>query len=138
MVLRLLLGRCRAVVDLGVASNDEPKHGACLRRRVTEEGSRGAAEDRSDRPPLLLLLESLDVYRHAKVGAVIGIAIAAVAYLFRVLELLGPSAGTRTFPVFGAGEWYLLLAFVLAATSALLVTIVLTVKTAVREMRTLD
>jgi hypothetical protein len=87
------------------------------------------------RPPLVALLESLDIGQNATRGAIGGIVIAAGAYLFRFLEVWGPLADGRQYPVVGPEGWFLLLAFVLAATSALLITVGLTVRAAVRETR---
>jgi hypothetical protein len=66
-----------------------------------------------------------------------GVALAAAVYLFRVLELLGPFAGTRQYPVVGPEGWFLLLAFVLASATALFVTAALTVASAYRLSREL-
>ena len=85
---------------------------------------------------MLVLLESLEFYRNVRAGVVVG-AIAAVAlYLVRTLELLPWSlVETREYPLFSPDVWFLLLAFVLAATLSLLVAIALTVLEAVRGAR---
>jgi hypothetical protein len=83
------------------------------------------------------LVQALNVPRNAKLGVAAGVALAVVVYLFRVFELLGPFAGTRQYPVIGAEGWFLLLAFVLASATALLVTAVLTVASAYRLSREL-
>jgi hypothetical protein len=85
-----------------------------------------------DRPPSGGLVGALNVPRNAALGVAAGVALAAVVYLFRVLELLGPFAGTRQYPFLGPEGWFLLLAFVLASATALLVTAVLTVASAYR------
>ena len=90
-----------------------------------------------DRPPASGLVRALNVPRNAKLGVASGLGLAVVVYLFRVLELLGPFAGTRQYPVLGPEGWFLLLAFVLASATALLVTAVLTVVSAYRLSREL-
>lgn len=82
------------------------------------------------RPATAALIEALDVSRHAKVGFAIGAAVAAVVYLYRVLELLGPVRDTR-----GSPFLFLLLAVVLAVAVGVLVTTVLVVRAAVRLAR---
>ncbi|MGQ3328797.1 DUF7536 family protein [Halorubrum sp. FL23] len=84
---------------------------------------------------MLVLLESLAFYRNVRVGLVAGAALAVLLYAVRTLELLGPVIDTREYPLFGPDAWFLLLAFVLAATFALLVAIALTVAEAVRGAR---
>ena len=73
--------------------------------------------------------------RNAAVGAGAGVALAALVYLVRVFELLGPVAGTQRYPVVGPEGWFLLLAVVLASATALLVTTALTAATAYRLAR---
>lgn len=92
-------------------------------------------EDPPERPPTAALLDALNVRRNAAIGVAVGLALAVAAYLVRVLELLGPFQGTRAFPLFGVGGWYLMLAFVLATATAMLVTALLTVGSAVRLAR---
>jgi hypothetical protein len=94
-------------------------------------------DDVPDRPPAGGLAQALDVPRNAAVGAIVGLMVALVAYLFRVLELFGPFAGTREYPVLGPEGWFLILAFVLASSTALLVATVLTLVSAYRLSRTL-
>ena len=90
----------------------------------------------SEKPPMLVLLESLEFYRNVRVGVVLGASAAASLYLVRALELLPWSlVETREYPLFGPDGWFLLLAFVLAATLSLLVAILLTVFEAVRGAR---
>lgn len=89
------------------------------------------------RPPSGGLVQALNVPRNAKLGVLTGVALAAAVYLFRVLELLGPFAGTRQYPVVGPEGWFLLLAFVLASATALFVTAALTVASAYRLSREL-
>jgi hypothetical protein len=94
-------------------------------------------DDPPDRPPSGGLVQALQVPRNATLGVLAGVGLAVVVYLFRVLELLGPFAGTRQYPVIGAEGWFLLLAFVLASATALLVTALLTVVSAYRLSREL-
>ncbi|WP_372911374.1 hypothetical protein [Salinigranum sp.] len=83
------------------------------------------------------LVQALNVPRNAKLGVLTGVALAVAVYLFRVLELFGPFAGTRQYPFLGPEGWFLLLAFVLASATALLVTALLTVVSAYRLSREL-
>ncbi|WP_416838592.1 hypothetical protein [Haloferax sp. DFSO52] len=87
-------------------------------------------DDVPERPPAAGLVEALDVPRNAAIGAVVGLSLAVGAYLFRVLELFGPFAGTRAYPILGPEGWFLILAFVLASATALLVATVLTLVSA--------
>ena len=84
---------------------------------------------------MLVLLESLSFYRNVRVGVAVGALLALSLYLVRTLELLGPVIDTRDYPLFGPDLWFLLLAFVLAATSALSVAVLLTIAAAVRSAR---
>lgn len=91
--------------------------------------------DRPEAPPLAALAAALHVRRNVAVGTLVGIALGAGAYLVRVFELFGPVAGTREYPVLGVAGWFLLLGFVLAVTSALLIAAALTVLSAIRLIR---
>ncbi|QWC20759.1 hypothetical protein [Halorubrum sp. 2020YC2] len=84
---------------------------------------------------MLVLLESLSFYRNVRIGTAVGALLAVLLYLVRTLELLGPVIDARDYPLFGPDVWFLLLAFVLAATSALFVAVVLTIAAAVRGAR---
>jgi hypothetical protein len=95
----------------------------------------GVSDDTAEKPPMLVLLESLEFYRNVRIGAVSGALLAVALYLVRTLELLGPVVEVREYPAFGPDVWFLFLAFVLAATSALLVAITLTLFEAVRGAR---
>ena len=95
----------------------------------------GVTDETPGRPPTRNLADALDVPRNAAAGAVVGLLLAAGAYLFRVLELVGPFRGTRRYPVLGPEGWFLVLAFVLATTTALLVTFLLTLVSAYRLAR---
>lgn len=81
------------------------------------------------------MVAALSVRRNTAVGVAVGLLVAALAYLFRVFELAGPFAGTRQFPVFGESGWFLVLGFVLASSTALLVTTLLTVISLVRLLK---
>ncbi|MFC5279348.1 hypothetical protein ACFPM1_11370 [Halorubrum rubrum] len=87
---------------------------------------------------MLVLLESLAFYRNVRVGLAVGVALAVLLYLTRAMELLGPVVEVREYPVVGPDVWFALLAFVFAATSALLVAIALTVFEAVRGARSVE
>jgi hypothetical protein len=93
--------------------------------------------DVPDRPPTANLVAALDVRRNALLGLVVGLLVAAVAYAFRVLELGGPFAGTRQFPLLGPEGWFLILAFTLATATAILVATFLTLVSAYRLAREL-
>jgi hypothetical protein len=95
------------------------------------------SDERPDRPPAAGLLDALRVRRNATVGLVAGAALAALVYLVRVFELLGPNAATQRYPVVGPEGWFLILGVVLGSATTLLVTTVLTVVTAVRLSRRL-
>jgi uncharacterized integral membrane protein len=102
---------------------------------LRERRQRSGVRDDSSKPPMLVLLESLSFYRNVRVGVVAGALLAVLLYLVRVLELLGPVIDAREYPLFGQEVWFLLLAFVLAATTGLLVAIALTIAEAVRGAR---
>jgi hypothetical protein len=69
------------------------------------------------------------VRRNALAGAAVGVLVAALLYAVRVFELLGPFGGRQSFPVIGPEGWFLLLALVLASSTAVLVATVLTLAT---------
>jgi hypothetical protein len=96
------------------------------------------SDDTTDKPPMLVLLESLAFYRNVRVGLAVGASLAVLLYLVRALELLGPLVEVREYPVVGPDVWFALLAFVFAATSALLVAIGLTVFEAARGARSVE
>jgi len=85
---------------------------------------------------MLALLEALGLYRNARFGAVAGLALGTAAYLFRLAEPWGAAGDAWRHPVLGPEGWFLLLAAVLAVAGGMLVTIGLTVATAVRRIRT--
>ncbi|ADQ68237.1 hypothetical protein C499_15015 [Halogeometricum borinquense DSM 11551] len=87
------------------------------------------------RPPQRGLAHALHVPRNVKIGAIVGIGLAVVAYAFRVLELFGPFVGTREYPVLGPEGWFAVLAFVLASSTALLVASLLTLVSAYRLVK---
>jgi hypothetical protein len=72
------------------------------------------------------LIQALSVRQNAIIGLSVGLFVAAIGYIARVFRLLGPLSGTRSYPVIGPEGWFLLLAVVLLSTTALLVTILLT------------
>lgn len=90
------------------------------------------SDDIPERPPSGGLVQALNVPQNAKVGVAFGLLLALSVYLVRVFELFGPVLGTREYPLLGPQGWFLFLAFVLAATSAMLVTALLTVVSAYR------
>jgi ABC-type antimicrobial peptide transport system permease subunit len=96
------------------------------------------SQDVPDRPASGGLIQALSVPRNATIGLVTGLLLAVGAYLVRVLELLGPFAGTRQYPGLGAEGYFAMLAFVLATATALLVTALLTVVSAYRLTRELE
>jgi ABC-type antimicrobial peptide transport system permease subunit len=96
------------------------------------------SQDVPDRPASGGLIQALSVQRNAAIGLAVGLLLAVGAYLVRVLELLGPFGGTRQYPGIGAEGYFLMLAFVLATATALLVTALLTVLSAYRLTRELD
>ena len=113
-------------------SRPPPRFDASLRAWLL---STVVSDDTADKPPMLVLLESLEFYRNVRIGTVAGALLAIALYLVRTLELLGPVVEVREYPAFGPDVWFLFLAFVLAATSALLVAIALTLFEAVRGAR---
>ncbi len=75
-------------------------------------------------------MAALSVARNAKIGFASGVAVAVLAYLFRVFEVLGPSADTRGSPLL-----FLTLALTLALAVAALVALALTLVSAYRLAR---
>ena len=104
---------------------------------VAAARSRGVSDEVPQRPPGSGLVQALRVPRNGAVGVAVGIALGVLAYIARVFELLGPFAGTREYPGLGPEGWFLILAFVLATSTALLVASLLTVVEAVRLARRL-
>lgn len=86
------------------------------------------SDDRPERPPTAQFLAALEVPRNAKWGLAAGTAFAAVLYLFFVV--LAPA--TAESPVL-----YLGLAFVVAVSTAGIVTLALTLRMAIRLTRDL-
>lgn len=82
------------------------------------------------------MLEALAIRRNTAIGLAVGATMAIAAYSIRVFELLGPFGGPREYPVLGPEGWFLLLAIVLAAATALGMTIVLTAARAYRLTKT--
>lgn len=90
---------------------------------------RGVA-DTPDRPPTAQFLSALSVARNAKIGLIVGIALAVLAFAYRVFRLGGPTADTRGSPLLFA-----LLAVTLALAAAALVAVFLTLVSAYRLAR---
>lgn len=89
-------------------------------------------DDVPDRPPMVEFLQTLNVGRHAKVSAAVGALFAVAVYGFFVVApavLAGVPARGRS-PLL-----FLLLAFVVAVTTAMLLVTLLTVASAVRRVR---
>ena len=82
------------------------------------------------------MIEALDVKRNAAVGLAVGVGVAALAYIVRIFELLGPVATGREYPILGEEGWFLMLAVVFAVSTALLVVLVLTALRMVQLVRT--
>jgi len=78
-------------------------------------------------------MEALSVARNATIGFGAGVAIAAAMYVYRVAELGGPVPGTR-----GSPALFLTLAVVLATSAGALVTLALTVRSAIRLAREVE
>jgi len=90
------------------------------------------ADGQTDGAPTGGLLAALAVKRNTVIGLGVGIGVAALAYLVRIFELLGPVGFERTYPIVGPEAWFLLLAIVFASATALGVVVVLTAIRAVR------
>lgn len=90
----------------------------------------GASPDGGSLGPLFA---ALDIKRNATFGFGSGIVLAAVAYVVRVGELLGPAPATRGSPLLFFG-----LAIVLAVSAGAFVTGVLTIRSAIRLVREAD
>lgn len=82
-----------------------------------------------ERPSTAALVEALSVRRHAVRGLAVGVLLAAVVYVYRVV-VVGDVPHTVDSPILFLG-----LAFVLAVTTALFVTLVLVTLTARRLVR---
>jgi hypothetical protein len=93
------------------------------------------SDERPDRPGVAALAARLRVRRNAAVGLAVGLALAATLYVVRVFELLGPFRGTQSFPVVGAAGWFLMLAVVLAVSTAAVVAALLTLVAGYRVVR---
>jgi hypothetical protein len=86
-------------------------------------------------PPLVQLLRTIEVGSAVRRGLLAGGGLAIALYLIRVFELIGPVAGTRSYPIVGAAGWYAMLALVLAVSMAMLVTAVIITVRLVRLFR---
>ena len=121
--------------DGAAAETDGPDASAAADGPGGRDGAVDPARRRPERPGTAGLLETLSVKRNALVGLAVGVALAVAVYLVRALELLGPTAGTREYPVLGADGYFFMLAVVLAAATTLFVAALLTVVAAVRAIR---
>jgi hypothetical protein len=92
---------------------------------------RAAVDDRPGRPPLVRFFEALGVRSHARIGALSGLLLAVGLFgFFVVLPSVAPGVRGRTeSPVL-----FLVLGFVVAVTTALFVTTVLTVRTLFQQV----
>ncbi len=99
------------------------------------EGRDSPPDDRPARPGVGPLVERLRVRRNAAAGGAVGGLVAALLYAVRVFELLGPFAGRQSFPVVGPEGWFLILAFVLASSTAVIVATVLVLATGYAVVR---
>ncbi len=94
------------------------------------ERNPNVSRDAPERPPTVQFMAALSVARNAKIGIASGAAVAVLAYLYRILELVGPSADTRGSPLL-----FLTLALTLALAVAALVALALTLASAYRLAR---
>lgn len=91
--------------------------------------------DRPERPPVANFMAALNVRRNALFGGVSGLALAAAVYAYFVaIPVLVPAVPARD----RSPLLFLLLAFVVAVTAAMLVAAALTVVSAVRRVRELE
>ncbi|WP_423751066.1 DUF7536 family protein [Salinirarus marinus] len=90
------------------------------------------SDESPDRLPVAGVVDALSVRRNAKAGVAVGVCLGVSLYLARVFEVFGPFEGAREYPVFGQEGYFLVLAFVLAATTALLVATLLSLVSAYR------
>lgn len=88
------------------------------------------SSDTPERPPTAQFIAALSVARNAKIGLVTGVTLALLTYLYRVFEVLGPTAATRGSPLL-----FFVLAVTLAFATAALVTVLLTLVSAYRLAR---
>jgi len=121
--------------DRGAFRNDDARHNDAP--LIVGARTESVSDDPPARPPSANLIDALAVRRNALVGVTAGVALAVFVYLVRVFELIGPVAGTQAYPVLGPEGWFLVLGFVLASATALLVTGLLTAVTAYRLTREL-
>ena len=94
------------------------------------ESSTVVSSNGPERPPTAQFMAALSVARNTKIGLASGLAVAFLAYVFRVFELLGPAADTRGSPLL-----FLSLALTLALAVAALVAVGLTLGAAYRLAR---
>lgn len=119
--------------DLSVRWIPSIGYGAENRRGFGADGATvrvSASTDAPERPPTAQFITALSVPRNAKIGLASGVALALLAYVYRVFEVLGPAADTRGSPLL-----FLVLAVTLAFATAALVATVLTLVSAYRLAR---
>jgi hypothetical protein len=114
------------------AADGDPR-GSAEARTGGASGER--PDDRPERPGVGPLVERLRVRRNGLAGAAVGVLAAAGLYAVRVGELLGPFAGRQSFPVIGPEGWFLVLALVLASSTAVIVATLLTLATGYAVVR---
>lgn len=92
----------------------------------------GVSDDTPNGPSLGALLVELGARRNATIGLVLGIGLAVLAYVYRVI-VVDPAPGVESSPVlFGV------LAVTLAVSFGAFVAVVLTIGSAIRRARRLD
>lgn len=95
----------------------------------------GPESDQPERPPAANFVAALRVRRNVLLGGISGFALAAAVYAYFVaIPVLVPAIPARD----RSPLLYLLLAFVVAVTAAMLVAAALTVVSAVRRVRELE
>lgn len=92
------------------------------------------SQDRPERPPTAQFLAALNVRRNARVGLVAGVWFTLGVYLFFIVVPAWSSQNVADV----LSAYYLALAFTLAATTAGIVAITLTIRSAIALSRDLD
>ncbi|WP_255169021.1 DUF7536 family protein [Natrononativus amylolyticus] len=92
------------------------------------------SQDRPERPPTAQFLAALNVRRNARVGLVAGIWFTLAVYLFFIVVPAWSSQNVADI----LSAYYLALAFTLATTTAGIVAIALTIRSAVALSRELN
>lgn len=92
----------------------------------------GVTDDRPERPPVANFLDALDVPRNAKIGVAVGLLFTLAVYgFFVVVPAVFESVPDRE----QSSVLFLVLAFTIAVSAAMLVTLALTIRSAVRLHR---